>query len=397
MGQGAPGSLDPDRLKAAADAVFARGIAADDVPGLSAIVTTCDGTAYEGAFGVRDLGTGVPFTLDTICNVASLTKAVVTLAVMQLVERGRLDLDVPLSGVLPAAGALKVIAGRDAEGLVLRDPASPVTLRQALTHTAGFTYDFANEDYLAIMERTGVREGQRAWLNMPLLFDPGTRYTYGIGIDWAAQALEVVTGQTLEAYIQQHISGPLGMAASWRITPAMRARMASIHQRRPDGTVVPTDLASPQDYEIETGGGGIHTTVRDYGKFVRMILNRGLSDDGTRLVSEDTIALMSRADSAPNNAVTPIRAVLKWKSNDGEFFPNLPKRYGLGFMINESRAPTGRSAGSLAWAGSPNCYYWIDPAAGVAGVFMAQLFPFLDVQALRLFHAFEAVVYDTIA
>jgi CubicO group peptidase (beta-lactamase class C family) len=333
---------------------------------------------------------------DTVCSIASITKSMASFAVMQQVERGKLSLDEPLGRVVPYLGAVKVLTGFDDTGNpTFRDPAGPITLRHLLSHTAGFGYDAWSPLIRRYRQHTKAVAGKLSSLRMPLLFDPGARWEYGISIDWAGQALEAVTGQRLEPYLRENLFGPLGMDASWSWTDTLRPRLAGLHHRQADGSLSAVDR-QPPDYEFESGGGGIFTSANDYLKFMRMFLNRGVTPDGVRLMKEETIALMSRADTAPNNAMVGLQSANPAASNDGEFFPGLPKRHGLGFMVNEVVAPTGRSAGSLAWAGLANTDFWIDPAKGVAGVYMTQIMPFMDHRALPLFLEFEKAVYENL-
>ena len=384
-------------LKDQADRLLSRATAAGEVPGVAALATDREGTLYEGAFGVRALGQPAPMTVDTVAWIASMTKALTGTAVMQLVERGKLDLDSPATRWVPELGANRVLEGFDAAGAPrLRPPRRPITLRHLLTHTAGFGYETWNEPILRYQERTGLPPlgtGKLAALGAPLLFDPGERWNYGIAIDWAGRIVEAVSGQTLGAYLTEHVCGPLGMRdTGYRLTPALRARLAKVHQRDAAGTLVATEREQPQDPEFENGGGGLYSTARDYLAFVRMILNRGAAG-GARVLKPETVDLMGR-DHLGDTPVTALKTCLPERSNDAEFFPGLPKRWGLTFMINLERAPTGRSPGSLAWAGLGNTYFWIDPARGIGGVFVTQILPFVDRKALPLYYAFERAVYD---
>jgi CubicO group peptidase (beta-lactamase class C family) len=384
-----------ERLTEGADAVLRAGVARGDVHGVVGLVTTPDGTVYEHAFGARNLATDTPMTPDTVFAVASLTKAVASTAVMQAVERGLVTLDQPLGGILPWLGEAKVLAGYDADGEpLLRPPMRPVTLRHLLTHTSGFGYDHWSADTFGYLQRHPAPFATHAFIRTPLLFDPGEGWAYGVGIDWAALVLEAVTGTDLEGWLQAELFGPLRMEASWKLTPATFARLAPNHHRQPDGTLRPATPRHPERGDFDSGGAGIHTTAADYAKFVRMILDRGRGPDGTRVLAEETVALMCRPDAAPNNTVLPLVSVDPPVSNSGEFFPGLPKRHSLAFMVNDEEATTGRSAGSLAWAGVANAYYWIDPKRGIGGIYLTQILPFLDTRALPLFHAFETAVYD---
>ena len=387
-------------LKDDTDALLRRATEAGDVPGVIATATSGDRTIYEGAFGERVLGANMPMTVDTVVWIASMTKAVTGTAAMQLVERKKLDLDSPANRWVPELADVQVLTGWDAGGQpITRAPKRPVTLRHMLTHTGGWAYDLWSANvgrYQKAKDIPGIGSCKNIALRTPLLFDPGERWEYGIGIDWAGKTVEAVSGKKLGAYMQENILGPLGMTSTaFKITPAMRARLAKVHQRGDDGKLTPTDFELTQDPEFEMGGGGLYSTAGNYLLFVRMMLNRGKANGG-QVLKPETVDLMSR-NAMGNLKVRMLKTQNPASTNDAEFFPGMPKSWGLSFMINDRPAPTGRSAGSLAWAGLANTYFWIDQRKGVGGVYMTQMLPFADTKSLPLFYAFEKSVYQTMS
>jgi methyl acetate hydrolase len=270
-----------------------------------------------------------------------------------------------------------------------------VTLRHLLTHSSGLSYDIWNADIGRYMERhclPGVISCRRAALTTPLVADPGERWEYGIGIDWAGLAVEAVTGRRLAEVLRERVTGPLGMAdTAFRVGAAQRARLASMHARGPDGSLAPIPFEVPQDPEFHMGGGGLYGTVRDYLRFCRMILGGGALE-GARVLAPETVTEMRRDQIAPLE-VGPMRTALPASSHDVELFPGMRKGWGLSFLINTEEGPDGRSAGSLFWAGLGNTYYWIDPKRDRAGVIATQILPFADPKVLALLGAFERAVY----
>ncbi len=386
-------------MKQSIDALLGRAVAAGDVPGVAALVTSRDKMLYAGAFGKRMLGGDVPMDLDTVCWLASLTKGLVGVAAMQLVERGMLDLNQPAHRWLPELGQARVLEGFDAEGRPrLRAPKNHITLGHLLTHTAGFGYEIWNAEIMKYQQATGTPgtgSGMNASLGTPLLFDPGARWNYGINLDWTGKLIEAASGQTLGAYLSKNLFAPLGMdSTGFRITPAMRARLAKMHQRHADGALEAIEREVRQDPEFESGGGGLYSSPSDYLKFVRMMLNKGRGDSA-QVLKPETVALMARNHMGATR-VTPLKAQFAALSNDAEFFPGVPKSWGLSFQINEAPAPTGRPAGGLMWGGLSNTYYWIDLRTGVGGVYVTQILPFCDVRSLPLYYAFETAVYDAL-
>jgi CubicO group peptidase (beta-lactamase class C family) len=381
--------------RVAIDRVLQETVGRGDVPGVVAAVTDRAGTLYRGAFGERRLGGGTPMTDDTVFYLASMVKPVTATCMMQLVEQGRLELDAPVSRYLPDARDLRVLAGWDDRGRPrLRPPRREITLRDLATHTAGFAYDLWNADldrYLKEAPLPDFASGSEEAFHAPLMFDPGERWEYGISLDWVGRLVTTVSGRSLGAYMQEHVFAPLGMESSgYAITPAMERRRAAAHQRDGEGRLTATDWVREQDPPTENGGGGLYSTVEDYQRFMRMILNRG-SANGQRILAPETVATMSR-NQMGDLRVGMLRTTDPAASLDVEFFPGLPKSWGLSFMINEVRAPTGRPAGSLGW-GLHNTYFWIDPTGGLAGVYMTQILPFADARALASFLAFETAVY----
>jgi CubicO group peptidase (beta-lactamase class C family) len=150
----------------------------------------------------------------------------------------------------------------------------------------------------------------------------------------------------------------------------------------------------PQQAEVDPGGGGMYSTASDYLRFTRMMLNHGHAN-GQQILKPETVALMSINAMGPLR-VNRLHTINTNMSLDAEFFPGIEKTWGLTFMINEALAPTGRSAGSLAWAGLPNAYFWIDPVRKIAGVLMMQILPFVDTSAIQLFTDFETTVYQSL-
>jgi methyl acetate hydrolase len=381
---------------AAIDAVLRQATEAGDVAGVVAMAADAKGTVYQGAFGRRGLATDAPMTLDTVFWIHSMTKAITATACMQLVEQGRIDLDAPASMLMPALAAPRVLEGFDAEGQPMTRPArGTVTLRNLLTHTSGFVYDTWNAGQLAYLRKTGQgRYGSFTDAEgvLPLAFDPGTAWQYGIGIDWAGKLLEAVTGETLEATMRAHVLEPLGMHdTGYLLTDRVRGRLAVSNDRKPDGTLVSAPFDAPQDPALFLGGGGLYGTASDYMRFLSMLLHGGTLD-GVRILRPETVAAMGQ-NQIGDVLVGKLTAALPAMSNDVELYPGMAKKWGLSFLINTQDVPGRRRAGSLAWAGLRNTYFWLDPTTRVAGVIMTQVLPFADAKVLDLLDRFEQGVY----
>jgi CubicO group peptidase (beta-lactamase class C family) len=368
-----------------------------DVPGVVAAATTEHDVLYEGAFGRRALDTPHPMTIDSVFWIASMTKAVTSTAAMQLVEQGKLALDQPIGALLPELAAPQILAGFDASGRAkFRHAQTPITLRQLLTHTSGFAYDMWNADIARYCRDNGippVRSCKKKALTAPLASEPGSQWEYSIAIDFVGLAVEAASGQRLDAYFRENIFAPLGMNdTGFAITRSMRERLVGMHARQADGSLQPIPFELPQEPEFHMGGGGLYGTAHDYIRFIRMFLNKGTLE-GNRVLKAETVALMAQNHIGDLN-VGRLPAAIPQVTNDIDLYPDQDKKWGLGFMINTKRTAEGRSAGSLAWAGLANTYYWIDPTRNVGGVILAQLFPFADKKVLDLFGSVERAIYE---
>jgi methyl acetate hydrolase len=391
-----------ENLKTAADAILQKVVSdSPGVPGVAAIATDRNANIYEGAAGKRTLGQDADMTTDTVCAIFSTTKAIAGTACLQLVEDGKLDLDAPAKNYAPDIGKLQVLEGFGDDGTPkLRAPKRNITTRMLLLHTAGFAYDFFNEQYNRLAEekdQPSVITASKASINTPLLFDPGEQWEYGSNIDWAGQVVEGITGKRLGEVMQARIFEPLDMTSTaFTLTADMRSRLACIHQREDDGSLTSmTDFELPQEPEVHMGGHGLYATAQDYCKFIRMWLNDGMGPNG-RVLKKDTV-LAAAKNGLGDMKIKGLPGVIPTLSNYAEFFPGMPKSWALTFMINDEDAPTGRPAGSLAWAGLANLYYWIDRQNGIGGFWATQIFPFADPASVGGYLDFETAVYNSLS
>lgn len=389
-------SVSPDDALSNIGQVLRRPIEAGTIPGVVAMAADERGMFYKGAFGRLSIDKPDPMTLDSVFRIASMTKAVTGVAAMQLVEQGRIGLDQPMGDVLPVIQEVKVLEGFDASGSPrLRAPKVSVTLRHLLTHTSGYGYDTFNADlsrYIQVAGLPGIMTRKNDALRVPLLFDPGTAWEYGIGIDLVGKVVEAVAGQTLEAYFQQHIFNPLGMRdTSFLVRDDMAPRLVGTHARGPNGNPVPIKFEAPPDPDFFMGGGGLFSTAPDYLIFTRMLLAGGIVD-GVQILKPETMRLMAR------NHVGEIE-VSKVRSNNPAFalevepFPGQVKKFGLTFIINTKDVQGGRAAGSISWAGVHNTFFWIDLNRRIAAVIMMQILPGGDPRAVEILANFEQALY----
>jgi len=374
-----------DALRAAVD----RG----DVPGVVALVTDRKGVVYRGAFGVADVASKRPMAVDSMFRIASMTKAITSFALMQLVEQGKVGLDDRVDKYLPEMAKLPVFQSFDATTgeYKLRPSTKPITVRHVLTHTSGLGYPFTSATLRDFKPRAGEN-----YPDGPLLFEPGERWHYGTSTDIVGRLVEKISGEKLEDYDLRHILVPLKMVdTSYNIPQAKAARVVASQQRdgeKMDGKIVLQSPQPPLMVAMPIGGGGLTATADDYGRFVRMILNGG-ELDGVRVAKSETVALMGQ--NAMGNVSVPALKTALPRSADFTFINDGKDKWGLGFLITVEHVPGKRSAGSLSWGGINNTYYWIDPSRGIAGVIMMQYLPFADAKALAVYDSFERAVYKS--
>ena len=375
--------------------ILNRAVESGRIAGAASFVGNRSGMIASHAAGLCDPATAMQMTTDTIFQIASMTKAVTSIAAMQLVEQDKLSLDAPIGDILPALANSQVITGFDESGAAIVRPATrPITLRHLLTHTSGFGYPFMSADILRSYGANPPAPGSLASIGAPLLFDPGERWEYGVSTDWVGLAVEAASGKSLGDYMAEAIFAPLGMTnTAFNLSAEKMAHRATMLSRTEGGSLTPfpVEIGGGVDAEFEGGGGGLMSSGPDYMQFLRMILNGGSLDDAM-IVKPETIAEMSR------NHIGSLRAgamasVMPMFSLPYDGFPDMHTGWGLGFLINPERGQNGRAAGSLAWAGIANCYYWIDPTSDVIGILLMQFLPFGDPDALALYAAFEQAVY----
>lgn len=368
-------------------------LAAANIPGAVAVVGNRAGTIAEVAVGTKGPN-GPALAQDDLFQIASMTKAIASVAAMQLVEQGRLNLDDDIGVLLPQLANPVVLEGFDEAGKpVTRPAAGPITLRQLLTHTSGFGYEFMSAELTRWRQHNPARPGTLASLNLPLLADPGTQWIYGVSTDWVGLAVEAAAGMRLGEWLDRHVTGPLRMTdTTFGFDDAVKARLTPLHARMPDGSLVafPVHFGGGDSAEFHAAGGGLIATARDYLQFCRMILNRG-SLNGARILRPETITDMAR--NQVTMAAGRMTTNLPGMSVDFDLFPMMDCGWGLGFLINPEPGPDGRAAGSLAWAGIANSFYWIDPESDIAAVLCMQHLPFGEPATVEVLRAFERAVY----
>lgn len=367
------------------------------VPGVVAMAAGPDGVLYEGAAGLRSAAADDPITPDTMMRIASMTKMVTTTAALQLIERSSLSLDAPVSEYLPEFADLPVLSGFDGDTPQLRAPSVQATVRHLITHTTGLGYWFWNADidhYEQVTGTPNLLPGTIEMFQAPMVCDPGTKFEYGINMDWMGRVIEAVSGQPLDGYFLEHITGPLGMTSTTaRMTPGQRANSTPVHVRGEDGTWVATDIDWAQEPYCWGGGHFLYSTPRDYLKFQRMLLGGGTLGD-VQILERATVAAAFANQIGELDFPAAIPTAHPELSADVNLGPGL--KWGFGLLLNPVQQPGMRAAGSGSWAGLFNTHFWVDPASGVTGAIYSQTLPFADPAAFQLYADFEQALYASL-
>jgi methyl acetate hydrolase len=371
------------------DAVLQQAVDNGAVPNIVAMAADEDGAIYEGAAGPLAIGGHEPVSADSIFRIASMTKMVCTVAALQQRERGNLNFDAPVETYCPDFADIQVLDGFDDDQPRMRAPARQATVQQLITHTAGLAYGFWNANILRWEAATGTGNIFKA----PMVADPGTRFEYGINTDWLGRVVEAASGTSLNDYLAEHILAPLGMeATAFLLTSDQQTRCVPVHVKQEDGKWVTTDFDWDQRPDHWAGGHGLYSTPRDYLRFLRMLLGRGRLNGVTILAS-------SSVREAFTNQIGELWFPAEIHTADPaascDFMAGPGMRWGWGLLLNTHGRPGRRRAGSGAWAGMFNTYFWIDPSAGVTGALYTQFAPFLAPQALQVCDDFERELYAT--
>jgi CubicO group peptidase (beta-lactamase class C family) len=382
---------------AAIDKVLQDAVASGAVPHVAAIAGDRDGVIYQGAAGPRAAGESDPVSTGTLFRIMSMTKMPCTVAALQQVEQGNLDLDAPVAEYCPEFAGVQVLTRFDGDTPVLRPPASQATVRNLVTHTSGLGYWFWSDALVrweAVTGTPNVVAGSAASLTAPMLADPGTRFIYGINVDWLGKVVEAVTGTTLDVAIKEGITGPLGMGqTTFLMTDAQRPNSAPVHVRAEDGTWTSVGEVLNQSPDYWAGGHGLYGPPSDYIRFERALL-RGGELDGARILRQSTV------DAAFSNQIGALDFPAELPTADpascSDFNAGPGFKWGYGLLLNTADIPGMRRAWSGAWAGLCNTHFWVDRTTGICGSIYSNFLPFATPEALALYQDFERALYASL-
>ncbi|GEL26697.1 1,4-butanediol diacrylate esterase [Pseudonocardia sulfidoxydans NBRC 16205] len=378
------------------DRVLSGAVEAGHVPHVAAIAADRDGVFYEGGAGVRSVGADeTPVDTSTQFRIMSMTKIVATVAALQQMERGALDLNAPVEEYCPEFADVQLLVGFDGDTPKLRQPARRATVHQLVTHTSGLSYWFWNADLVRFESVTGIPNvvpGSAEAFKAPLVSEPGSRFEYGINTDWLGKVVEAVAGQTLDVVVKEGITGPLGMADTmFRLDPQRYGNCAAIHVRDENGSWTSAGEILNQDPDWWAGGHGLYSTPRDFMRFERALL-RGGELFSERILREDTV------DAAFTNQIGDLDFPAEIVTADPPITDTLRVgpgwKWGYGLLLNTEDVPGGRRAGTGAWAGLFNTHFFVDRATGVCASIYTNSLPFIpEHEAWKMYVDFEQALY----
>ena len=373
--------FDSVRLKKLDDAM-AKVVSDGRVAGMTTLLVRHGKVVEFNTYGKSDLTTGAPMTKDAIVRIYSMSKPITGVAMMILFEEGKWKLDDPVTKFLPELKDLKVMTGVDEKGEMITVPVTRApTMREIMSHTAGFGYGLGDKHPVDKMFRAkrvlgsnGLKEMVDKVATIPLMFQPGTSWSYSVAVDLQGLIVERISGQKFGDFLQARLFGPLKMEDTAFYTgPAKASRLAALYATDPKTyKMVPAnDLfgSNPPDYTkppaLESGGGGMVSTTADYGRFAQMMLNKG-ELDGVRILSPAAVELMG-------TNVVPDSVLLNTNGSNGVRFNNAVG-FGLDFMVvNDPRkAGSLTGKGEMSWGGAAGTWFWIDPTNDMYFVGMIQ-------------------------
>nr|WKN34281.1 serine hydrolase [Tunicatimonas sp. TK19036] len=370
-----------DAAKTRIDSTLQAYVTDSIVAGASALVYEDGKEVYYNAFGMADQAAGTPMDRNTIVQIFSMTKPITGVALMTLYEDGKFQLDDPLSKYAPEFADMQVYAGEDANGEMKLEPAHrEITIRDITRHTAGFANSPDNPGVGPLMKEADPMNRNNTLTQMaeklgriPLWFQPGTQWAYGLSVDVQAFLVERLAEQPFDEYVREHVLDPLGMDETRYVVPESdQDRFAALYQHSEDGMLVqiPDDQAktfNTQEWPLTPGGFGFTSTLDDYMRFAQMLVNEG-ELEGTRILKPETVKLMATNQLA--DSVTE-RSWLPSKGSVG---------FGIDFAVREQPPQSAEEnhgkVGEFFWDGAASTLFWVDPANDLTAVLFVQIFPF---------------------
>lgn len=372
------------------DQLFEQAIQKSEVPAVEAIVVSKNEVLYHSAFGKRNAGNDIDLQIGDLFDVASMTKPFTSAAAMNLIEKGTIELDDPVTRYLPEIRKLRVLNSFNETDTTFTSspPDNPILIRHLLSQTSGMGYPWFYEPLQLLYQKQGGSGFTFIYdyLSLPLLYEPGSGWSYGISAQVLGTIIETISGMDLDSFFEEHIFIPLGMRNTFYRVPIEKLdRRVTLQIRDENGW---TEQSLPDKPEVLIiGDATVISTGADYARFIQMLLNGGTLE-GNRILSENAVNLMTQ------NQIGELYVK--------ELFNGFPAgagrdKFGFGFRITTDQIdPCLRSSDSYSWAGSNNTFFWVDPVREIGAVLLMHYLPFNDKTAQRLLNEFERRVYDNL-
>ena len=368
------------------------------VPGLSAMVSSQDKTIYKGHFGYSDLQGKKLVDDNSLFRIASMTKAVTSACIMQLIEKEKLSLETELKYFFPEVSAKKIIEGFDDQDQpIYSEPSNDILIKHLLSHSSGLGYEMWNKNISKLVEKgdlVSMMTNKKDFLDAPLLFNPGSSWEYGIGIDWLGVLVEEISGLNLQEYMKKNIFDPLEMKnTGYDLPSSEHARVAKVYNRTDeDFSEIPFGVS--EKYEFYSGGGGLISNIDDYSTFLKIFLNAGKGNEAQILKEESVQTMLSSVNKEikMKNLETSSPPL----TEDMIIMAGIEKSWSPGFMINHETSQSGRPENSAGWAGLFNSFFWIDTQNNMVSVILMQMLPFLEKGCVETLEDFESSIYKDI-
>ena len=385
--------MDNDILSKKIEKIFGK----YEIPSLSVIITNKNENIFEQYLGYNHLEKKIPFTKNSIVRIASMTKPITSLCVFQLIERNLISLETNIEDIDKRFSDINIVQLVD-NRLQYFKANTKIKIKHLLNHTSGYGYQFLNPEIKYLVDQKllqNMQDDGESFLNAPILFEPGTRWNYGISTDVLGYIIEKLTKKKLNQYMKENLFDRIGMnQTSFNLDENKFNNLAYIYDYINNKIMINKRVSKYQDdrtnRSFHSGGGGLTSTTEDYAKFMRLFLNNDNS-----VISESSINLM-KSNQIDNLKVETISSVDQELAVSLDLDDSNENKFGYGFMINGDTTPEGRPKGSISWSGIFNSFFWIDFENQIGCAIFMQMLPYMNVASLKTFSEIETSIYENI-
>ena len=367
------------------------------IPSLSVIITNKDQNLYENYLGFKNSKNKTPFDELSIVRIASMTKPITSLCIFQLIEQNLISLETNLQDIDKRFSDVKIIKKTDNKINYIK-PKSNIKIKHLLNHTSGYGYQFLNPEIKYLVDNKllqDLKDDGADFLDAPILFEPGERWNYGIGIDILGYIIEKISNKKLNEYMKENLFNKLGMHnTTFHLDNTKFKDLAYVYNYTQDQIKIDQERADEQENKINktfhAGGGGLLSTTQDYAKFMRLFLK-----EHNEIISQESINLIQR-NQIGSLEVKRMPSVDAELSASLDYDDNIEKKFGYGFMINNQKTNEGRPKGSIFWTGIFNSFFWIDFENKIGCAIFMQMLPYLNEISLKTYNEIETAIYQNI-